>query len=72
MTDASSRGQSKHEREEECTLKRIVRISHVTQGFLTELKEEEQAQAIQEFHQLAGRTGKFVDNSSARINGSNF
>ena len=36
-------------------MKRIVRVSHVTQGFLHELTEEEQTQAVREFHELAAK-----------------
>ena len=34
-------------------MKRIVRVSHVTQGFLRELTEEQQKLAVEEFHVLA-------------------
>ena len=34
-------------------MKRIVRVSHVTQGFLYELTEEQQKLAVEEFHVLA-------------------
>lgn len=34
-------------------MKRIVKISHVTQGFLHELTDEQQRLAIEEFHLLA-------------------
>lgn len=34
-------------------MKRIVKISHVTQGFLHELTDEQQRLAIEEFHILA-------------------